>query len=92
MRGGPARAETEQGAFNFKEVEAGVDGTHHVADGYEANILIRWGDKVLAGAAAFFAGAAAFTTGLAFLAGAAFFAAGAAFFAVAISILSIKSC
>ncbi|MFB2551082.1 PhoX family protein [Ensifer soli] len=42
-----ARAETGS-AFDFAEVEAGVDGTHHVADGHEAEILMRWGDKVFA--------------------------------------------
>ena len=36
--------------FNFKEVTAGVDANHYVADGYDANVLIRWGDPVLPGA------------------------------------------
>ena len=40
-------------SFNFKEVSAGVDATHDVAEGYDADILIRWGDPVLPGAAAF---------------------------------------
>jgi uncharacterized protein len=40
-------------AFNFTEVEAGVDETHHVAEGYDADILLRWGDAVLADAPAF---------------------------------------
>ncbi|ODT67603.1 MAG: dTDP-glucose 4,6-dehydratase [Pelagibacterium sp. SCN 63-23] len=31
-------------AFSFNEVEAGVDETHHVADGYDADVLLRWGD------------------------------------------------
>lgn len=35
-------------AFDFAEVEAGVDERHHVARGYDADILIRWGDKVFA--------------------------------------------
>lgn len=35
-------------AFNFAEVDAGVDETHHVAEGYDADILLRWGDKVFA--------------------------------------------
>jgi secreted PhoX family phosphatase len=34
-------------SFNFKEIAAGSDEKHHVADGYDADILIRWGDKVL---------------------------------------------
>ncbi|MFZ4808347.1 MAG: PhoX family protein [Hyphomicrobiaceae bacterium] len=40
-------------SFNFKEVTAGSDERHHVAEGYDADILIRWGDKVLADAPAF---------------------------------------
>src|SRR5690606_17565519 len=33
-------------AFSFTEVEAGVDETHHVAEGYDADILLRWGDGI----------------------------------------------
>ena len=40
-------------SFNFKEVTAGSDEKHYVADGYDADILIRWGDPVLPGAPAF---------------------------------------
>jgi secreted PhoX family phosphatase len=40
-------------SFDFKEIEAGIDTHHHVAEGYEANILLRWGDPVLADAAPF---------------------------------------
>ncbi len=32
--------------FNFPEVTAGANERHYVADGYRANVLIRWGDKV----------------------------------------------
>jgi secreted PhoX family phosphatase len=32
--------------FTFDEVEAGVDETHHVAEGYDADILLRWGDPL----------------------------------------------
>jgi hypothetical protein len=42
-----ARAEGAS-AFSFTEVEAGVDETHHVAEGYNADVLLRWGDKVFA--------------------------------------------
>jgi secreted PhoX family phosphatase len=35
-------------SFDFKEIEAGVDETHHVAEGYDADILLRWGDKLFA--------------------------------------------
>jgi len=30
-------------SFDFKEIEAGVDHTHHVAEGYDAKVLLRWG-------------------------------------------------
>ena len=33
-------------AFSFIEVEAGVDETHHVAEGYDAEVLLRWGDPL----------------------------------------------
>ncbi|MCC2095787.1 MAG: PhoX family phosphatase [Hyphomicrobiales bacterium] len=33
-------------SFDFKELAAGADSTHHVAEGYDADILIRWGDAV----------------------------------------------
>ena len=48
----PARAQNGT-RFVFKEVAAGVDERHYVAEGYDADILIRWGDPVLAGAPAF---------------------------------------
>ncbi len=48
-----AATDVKPSAFRFKEIEAGVDGTHHVADGYDANILIRWGDPLVKGAPAF---------------------------------------
>ncbi|MGE0734402.1 MAG: PhoX family phosphatase [Alphaproteobacteria bacterium] len=37
----------------FKEVARRLDERHHVAEGYESQILLRWGDAVLAGAPAF---------------------------------------
>jgi secreted PhoX family phosphatase len=40
-------------AFSFNEVEAGVDETHHIAEGYDADILLRWGDAVFADSPAF---------------------------------------
>ncbi|HRO15221.1 MAG TPA: PhoX family phosphatase [Paracoccus sp. (in: a-proteobacteria)] len=33
-------------AFSFPEVRAGVDADHHVAEGHDADILLRWGDKL----------------------------------------------
>ncbi|QND47800.1 PhoX family phosphatase [Rhizobium lusitanum] len=40
-------------AFAFKEIEAGVDADHHVAEGYDANVLLRWGDALFADSPAF---------------------------------------
>lgn len=40
-------------AFSFKEVEAGVDAKHHVAEGYDADVLLRWGDPLFPDAPAF---------------------------------------
>ncbi|MEF9601439.1 PhoX family phosphatase [Paracoccus sp. PXZ] len=37
-------------AFDFPEVEAGVDADHHVAADHDADVLLRWGDKVFADA------------------------------------------
>jgi secreted PhoX family phosphatase len=39
--------------FRFEEVEAKVGEDHAVASGYDADVLIRWGDPVLPGAPAF---------------------------------------
>ncbi|MBB5754032.1 PhoX family protein [Prosthecomicrobium pneumaticum] len=40
-------------AFSFTEVAAGVDENHHIAEGYDADILLRWGDKLFADAPEF---------------------------------------
>lgn len=37
------------GAFAFTELADGMDETHHVAEGYDADILIRWGDPLFYG-------------------------------------------
>ena len=47
------RAEAAQVSFGFQEIAHGVDETHHVAPGYRADVLIRWGDPVLPDAPAF---------------------------------------
>lgn len=49
----PLSASAARDRFAFAEAEAGIDETHHVADGYRADILIRWGDPVLADAPPF---------------------------------------
>jgi hypothetical protein len=54
MAAGEASAQgAVKSAFNFKEVGAGVDDKHYVAEGYDADVLIRWGDRVLADAPEF---------------------------------------
>lgn len=42
-----ARA-AEGSAFAFDELEAGIDDKHHVAPGYDADVLLRWGDPLFA--------------------------------------------
>ncbi len=40
-------------SLTFKEVAHTLDKTHHIPEGYEAQVLIRWGDPVVAGAPPF---------------------------------------
>lgn len=40
-------------AAAFAELAAGVDDRHHVADGFTADVLLRWGDPLFAGMAPF---------------------------------------
>ncbi len=47
------KAQAGVSGIDFREVAAGVDARHHVAEGYDADVLIRWGDPLLPGAAAF---------------------------------------
>ncbi|MCZ8187741.1 MAG: PhoX family phosphatase [Beijerinckiaceae bacterium] len=55
MVAGEARAQAPNPtpSFAFKEVAAGSDEKHYVAEGYDADVLIRWGDPVLPGAPPF---------------------------------------
>jgi secreted PhoX family phosphatase len=48
-----ANAAASASAFCFKEVEAGVDANHHVAEGYDADVLLRWGDALFPDATEF---------------------------------------
>ncbi len=41
------------GSLGFAELEKTNDETHHVAAGYDADVLIRWGDPMIPGAPAF---------------------------------------
>jgi secreted PhoX family phosphatase len=48
------RAEAQENSrYVFKEVEAGSTPEHVVAEGYDADVLMRWGDPVLPNAPAF---------------------------------------
>lgn len=48
-----AEAEIPVSSLTFKEVPHLLDETMHAPEGYEAQVLIRWGDAVLPGAPAF---------------------------------------
>ncbi|SNT72843.1 PhoX family protein [Paracoccus seriniphilus] len=48
-----AQGAVEGSRFSFPEVKAGVDADHHVAEGYDADVLLRWGDKIFADAPEF---------------------------------------
>jgi secreted PhoX family phosphatase len=48
-----ALAQPKSSSFSFQAVPAGVDEKHHVAEGYDADILIRWGDPLVEGKTAF---------------------------------------
>ncbi len=50
MSADEARAAEGGSAFTFDEVEAGIDDKHHVAAGYDADVLLRWGDPLFADA------------------------------------------
>ncbi|MGB0926854.1 MAG: PhoX family protein [Pikeienuella sp.] len=39
--------------YAFDELQAGVDERHHVANGYDADVLLRWGDPILSDAPEF---------------------------------------
>ncbi|MEO9649970.1 MAG: PhoX family phosphatase [Roseobacter sp.] len=41
------------GRYNFSELQWGNDETHHIADGYNADVLLRWGDPITADAPEF---------------------------------------
>ncbi len=48
-----AQAAESPSTLTFEEIEHGIDETHHVAKGYSADVLIRWGDAIAADAPAF---------------------------------------
>lgn len=51
--GGVNSAAPQPPGFAFDEIERAIDARHHVAKGYNADILIRWGDPLFADSAAF---------------------------------------
>ena len=53
LRVDDAEAAMDAAAVDFKELEHGLDQTHHVAEGYRADVLLRWGDPLFAGAPVF---------------------------------------
>ncbi|MGH6832073.1 MAG: PhoX family protein, partial [Methyloceanibacter sp.] len=53
LAGRAAEAVGAPDRFTFDEVEAGVDETHHVAEGYRAQVLLRWGDPLFPDSPAF---------------------------------------
>ena len=54
IAGSPAAAqEAGPSSLTFREIAHTLDATQHVPDGYEAQVLIRWGDPVVSGAPAF---------------------------------------
>ena len=55
--GGDAIAGGAQSSLTFSELKRVYDQTHHVAPGYNAEVLLRWGDKLSADAPSFDAAA-----------------------------------
>ena len=49
----PAAQAAGPSSFTFKEIAHTYDGTHHVPEGDDVQVLVRWGDSVVAGAPAF---------------------------------------
>lgn len=46
-------AEPAGATLTFEEIAHGADEKHHVAKGYDADVVIRWGDPIVANAPAF---------------------------------------
>ena len=54
MRVAAAEAASEGSTLYFKELKHGVDATHHVSEGFNADVLLRWGDPLFADAPPFY--------------------------------------
>jgi len=50
---GNANGEAAPDRFDFTELEAGIDTDHHLAPGYRAQVLLRWGDPLFPDAPGF---------------------------------------
>jgi hypothetical protein len=50
---GQAHAQAAQSSLTFTELKRVFDQTHHVADGYKAEVVAAWGDPMVAGQAPF---------------------------------------
>ncbi|MEM9100377.1 MAG: PhoX family phosphatase [Pseudomonadota bacterium] len=50
---GSGEAQAAQSRYNFDELAWGNDETHHIAEGYDADILLRWGDPIFPDGPAF---------------------------------------
>jgi hypothetical protein len=48
-----ARSAQPAKRFNFRELDVAPDQTHHVAEGYDAEVLVRWGDPLFSNSPAF---------------------------------------
>ena len=49
----PSTAVAAESRYKFEELTWGNDETHHIAEGYNADILLRWGDPITEDAAEF---------------------------------------
>ena len=48
-----AGAQAVPSTFSFPEITRGIDGDHHVPDGYVTDLVLRWGDAVFSDAPTF---------------------------------------
>lgn len=49
VEAGRGAVKGDAAAFAFRELVAGVDANHHVAAGYDLQVLLRWGDPIVPG-------------------------------------------
>lgn len=51
--GKAAASSNAKSRYSFEELSWGNDETHHIADGYDADVLLRWGDPITTDGPAF---------------------------------------